>query len=101
MLNAPFLDSYRRRADKALSDGIADFNAWALQEAAIADSPVNFFGGDPLVDLAPTSPGGTPGSAATAPSGDTGATSTSLSLETATWAKQFSGQISVGSNFQC
>jgi hypothetical protein len=85
VLKEPFRNSFQHRADQALSDGTTDFDALALNESAIAGSAVNFFGGDPLIDLAPTSLGCAPGSTmqAKAWSGNTGSASIPLQVGTA------------------
>ena len=83
MLKTPFLNSFQRRDDRALSDGIADVDAVALNESAVSDSPANFFGSDLLVDLAPMSPNGAPGLTATVALGSARVASASRNVEVA------------------
>jgi hypothetical protein len=82
VLKPPFNSFFQRRANQAFGDDV-DFDALALHEAVIADGHINVFSSNPLVDSAPTSSGGAPGSTAIAPSGNAGAASTPLSVETA------------------
>jgi hypothetical protein len=89
VLRAPFLNSFERRANQTLGDDIADVDALALREAAIADSPLSFFSGTPLVDVAPTettppsADGGRSLSASTVSSGNAAAASVAHNANTA------------------
>jgi hypothetical protein len=83
VLRAPFFNSFQRRADQALDDGVSDVDALASNEAVIAGSPLNFFDGAVLANLSQTSPGGAPGIKPVASSEDAGASSMSLNVQTA------------------
>jgi hypothetical protein len=53
VLRASFPNSFQRRADKD-----SDVDSLTANDATFAVSPLNFFSGDLLADLSPTSPGG-------------------------------------------
>ncbi len=75
MLRPPFL-TFQRKANQTPQRRYDGVDALAWNDAALADSLLNFFRGDPLASP-PTSPGDALGPAATAPSGNAGAAVTS------------------------
>jgi 20S proteasome alpha/beta subunit len=83
VLKPPFRSSFQRRADQALNDGIADFDALSSHDEAFEDSVLNLFGRAP-VRPAPTPPSGAPNSEAAVPSGNNGVSPTSLIANTGT-----------------